>query len=988
MRLNRTVGGRKNGKDLTVEPLEERRLLASLLGSGAVLLGDLAPGSDSSAIKSVATVGDKTFFVRNYTELWTTQGKPDDPRLLADFREEGGSAWVSDLTEHANKLVFRVETDESGEADREEYLFYDPHTEEMHAWMTLNSTQESGYSFPNFFLSKGNDLFFSIYDDQTGSELWKANGDLSTVARLKSFGADAYVEAIRGVGSQVFISGYDMEVWSSDGTEEGTKQIRDVTPAIVHPFEYSGVGDLAYGQMSSLATADFDSDGALDYAVPGEILFGDGQGGVLRRLSYGDFDLSYSYTNSFGIQVIDIDLDGDQDVAVALTGTTEQLQVYLNDGVGQLVLELHWDMPDISRAMAIGPMDDIDGDDLLVAAGNTIYRLSSGNAIALEEVAVATQQILINQLQAKDLDGDGRLDLVVSDSDPQWWTQSRSLITVLKQTPSGTFDEQARSFISTDFNLMVNQLAVADWNADGLEDIVFGQLGNSYYYNSSATTRFGVILQSSTGFDGPVMWNSLPGGLAELEVLPSAGESQGFVLVGVRNPHQWFLYPMAQNLPSDAEPIAIAMDQPASSIATGDLNGDGLTDFAIGDGNSSIITYTNFGAGSFGIYPSKPLTGETISSVAYRNPGDTEDTILTLSHVMGATQISRRGAVSEVDGAPAGYIPELVLAGQATKVLAESLQGSPAKDLLLLFPDGPYVSLFQDGDFLQDQRIALGSGAEDMVTGDWNGDGRWDLAVTYPAVHRVVVYQQNLQGSFTPSVIRDLPGGGWQLLSVDVDSDGDEDLLTPDASGSKLHIIPAVSGGFGATQSIAIPGGPQRVQLADMDHVGMLDLVATTADFGMIVALRDAFGDVYSTHREEMTSVAVDLDLIDISGDGWVDVIVTPSTGTQALIYYGATYGEVGYAIPQWVGVGMRQVVAGVVEGDAIPGIFMLLQTLPDQGLNQNTFGFMVEMRPDILAAPLPAYTMTIPRDSSTEKGYFLTYREEADYYYGSWSSF
>ncbi len=971
------------GKRLTLEQLEGRRLLATLPGLTPELLADLTPGQASSVIKKMASVGDRTFFVLNDSELWSTQGKAGDPQLVADFRDGNSSTFVNELTEHAGKLVFRVQINQVGAPDVRKFLYYDPQSKEMQTWMTLDSTEYFGYLYPDFFVSNGSDLFFTLTDYDTHHDVWKANSDLTETTLLQSFGEFSYVDQLQSVGGpNVVFSGEPMELWKSDGTVSGTQQLRDITAAIAEPFEYAGIDGLNIGQLGSLATADFDGDGATDFAVPGRILFGDGQGGVLRSLAYGDFTIDYNWQYRTGIQAIDFDLDGDQDIAVALAVNSSELRVFRNDGLGQFTLAIQMDLPGISVAMATGSVDATLGDDLLVAIENRIYRLTPGDSPVLDQIAVATQQQKINRLQTKDLDGDGLLDIVTSESD-RIWSQEKSRVTILKQSSFGSFVEQSRTFLSTEGeeDWYVEQMALADWNGDGREDLIVGQNVDTFYYGAR---RFGVILQTATGYDGPVTWNSLPGGLAGMQVAPPVNGDGGFLLIGVRNPSQWLVYPLAENLPLIATPIGIAMDGQPSSIATGDFNGDGLTDFAMGDQESRIVTYTNFNGGSFGIYPSKPLTGEVISSVAYRNPGNTEDTILTLSHIVNATQISRRGAVSEWASAPAGYVPELVLPGKASKVLAESLQGAPEKDLLLLFPEGPYVSIFQDGSFLQDQRIALGTGAQDMATGDWNSDGRWDLAVSYPAVHRIVVYEQNELGVFAPSIIRNLPGGGEQLLSVDIDGDGDNDLLTPDSQGEQLHILQAVSGGFLESKSVSIPGGPQLVQFADMDHVGQLDLVATTTDLGMIVALRDATGNVYLTRREEMASAALDLDLADISGDGWTDVIVTPSVGSQALVYYGALYGEVGYAIPQWVGVGMRQMVIGSVEDDALPGLFMLLQTIPSQVQNQATFGYVVEMRPNSLAHPITAIQSMTHRDPEVEASYFLTYADDEWQYYMS----
>ena len=952
------------------------------------MLGDIVPGESSSSIEPIVTLGSDTFFIENYGELWVTRGLVGDAKLIRDFRASNENVWIDDLTAHIDKLVFRRETQQSGtQTITEDFLYYDPLSGEFHTWLTLGPNQYASSMWPSVFVSDGSNMYFSIGDSEAGYTLWKADGDLAITNLLSSSateGGSYPIDSITPIGSEVVFTAetndYGYELWATDGTAAGTKVIRDLIPAVGQPFHYSGVEGLNRGQLGSMKQADFDGDGAVDFALPGEILFGDGQGGIQRVLAYGDFSLEQLGNLDFAVEILDFDRDGDEDLAMVIQGL-DQVRIYENVFYGAMNLAFQLPVSGISRTLAVASIDSEPGDDLLVAVGNSIYQVLLGNSISLKQTAVAVGQGTIDELQARDLNRDALVDLVTTEASSPFGQESLRF-TVLMQNQDGSFLSQSRATLSQNSWPRFIRLAIADWNSDGLEDILFGEM--SVY----GPNEFGVILQAPTGFDTPITWNTLPGRFAAIETLESNEGSSGFVLIGVHSPSQWLVYPLAENLPALGQPIGLAMDNPPSSVSSGDFNGDGLTDFAMGDVGNQIVTYTSFGNGSFGIYPAKPLTGEAVTSVAFRNPSDTQDTILTLSHVQNATQVSRRGMIHEILDAPLGYVPEVVLSGKATRVLAESLQGGAAKDLAMLFPEGPYVSVFQDGSFLQDQRISLGSGAADIATGDWNSDGRWDLAVSYPAAHRIVVYQQDLQGSFAPAIIRDLAGGGEQLLAVDLDSDGIRDLLTPDTTGGKLWILPGSGVGLGATQQISIPGGPELVQMADMDRKGMLDLVAVTADSGLVVLLRNASGDVYATQREEMSSSALDLDLGDISGDGWTDVIVTPTTGSQSLVYYGALEGYVGYEIPQWVGSGMRQAVVGSVEGDTVPGIFTLVQTLPGGMLDTRSFGFVVELRHDANRSyPISEYPFAIPRDPSNDFVYFQTFRDD-EFFYGYSSSY
>src|SRR5688572_28976379 len=75
-----------------------------------------------------------------------------------------------------------------------------------------------------------------------------------------------------------------------------------------------------------------------------------------------------------------------------------------------------------------------------------------------------------------------------------------------------------------------------------------------------------------------------------------------------------------------------------------------------------------------------------------------------------------------------------------------------------------------------------GAGPQDVATGDFNGDGRPDLAVTSAGTSTVGVLLGNANGTFQPAV-SSATGNGPQSVAVgDFNTDGKLDLATSNAS--------------------------------------------------------------------------------------------------------------------------------------------------------------------------------------------------------------
>jgi hypothetical protein len=197
----------------------------------------------------------------------------------------------------------------------------------------------------------------------------------------------------------------------------------------------------------------------------------------------------------------------------------------------------------------------------------------------------------------------------------------------------------------------------------------------------------------------------------------------------------------------------------------------------------------------------------------------------------------------------------------------------------------------------------LGSGISNLVTGDFNHDGKTDIAVANAASGSIGVLLGNGDASFAPAVTYATTGYNPQYITAaDIDGDGYLDLAVtaytdgPPAVGVFLANNDN-SGTFKPVIYTTLDGNPYFVAFGDLDNNGKLDLAVTEHDgstysgfvevglgngdgtFGMLTA--------YPTSAQLIESPGpADIQIADINGDGNFDLVyVNSQFGTVGIMY-------------------------------------------------------------------------------------------------------
>jgi hypothetical protein len=190
-----------------------------------------------------------------------------------------------------------------------------------------------------------------------------------------------------------------------------------------------------------------------------------------------------------------------------------------------------------------------------------------------------------------------------------------------------------------------------------------------------------------------------------------------------------------------------------------------------------------------------------------------------------------------------------------------------------------------DGTFRNGPVLSSAMNGGSVVVGDFNGDGRQDIAVASYAGHGMVsVYLGNGDGTFQAPLTFDVgPNTMLQHLALgDFNGDGQLDLAVvyEQFVGSDLASFVKVllgngDGTFRASQTIRVTDDSFNLSAADLRGSGQLDLVVTSRRGSVSVLSGNGDG----TFQDPVT-IPVGDDLIgvavgDFNGDGKQDLVVT-----------------------------------------------------------------------------------------------------------------
>jgi uncharacterized protein (TIGR03437 family) len=326
-----------------------------------------------------------------------------------------------------------------------------------------------------------------------------------------------------------------------------------------------------------------------------------------------------------------------------------------------------------------------------------------------------------------------------------------------------------------------DSLAIADLNGDGIPDLVVAN-----QVSCTLTVLRGVGDGFFEPFFGPVTTGQSPRAVAVGDFnrdgkldLAVANFASNSVSIFLGNGNGTF-----------RAPTNLAATGP-SAIAVGDFNADGKLDLAVVETNSnSVSIFLGNGDGTF-LQPSSASTGKTPVSIAaadFNADGKLDLAVAnSASNDVSILLGNGDGSFQAARSFDAGQLPAYIALGD--------FNGDGKIDLAVANATGFTIGTISvllglgNGIFEAPRSFTAGSDPSFLVAGDFNLDGKIDLAVANTGSNTISIFSGIGDGTFLPPVDFTVGAAPAWIGVTDLNADGKPDLLVANSASGTVSVL-------------------------------------------------------------------------------------------------------------------------------------------------------------------------------------------------------
>ena len=356
------------------------------------------------------------------------------------------------------------------------------------------------------------------------------------------------------------------------------------------------------------------------------------------------------------------------------------------------------------------------------------------------------------------------------------------------------------------------------------------------------------------------------------------------------------------------------------SIAVADFNGDGKLDLAVGNtlndnisillgiGNGTFKPAVNYGAGPRPVIAVGDFDRDGKVDLAAANVQSN-----TVSILLNSSAFDPAGAFASEVNYGANSNSSFAITGDfnGDGKLDMAVTNYGSNDVSILLGNG-------DGTFQAPANYGVGTSPWSVTTGDFNGDGKLDLAVPTLIGNNIFILIGNGDGTFTGWGNYDVGASSFSITTGDFNRDGKLDLALANYSSNNVSIL--LGNGNGTFQTPATYGAgsnPIFVSVNDFNRDGKLDLaVANYSSNDVSILLGNGDGGFQMPVNYGVGANPWSVTTGDFNRDGKLDLAVATLYGNNISIRLGNGDGTFQNAVDYLAGNMPRSVTTGDFNRD------------------------------------------------------------------------
>jgi hypothetical protein len=633
----------------------------------------------------------------------------------------------------------------------------------------------------------------------------------------------------------------------------------------------------------SVTVGDFNGDGKSDLAVAN---YNSNNVSVLLGTGTGSFGAATNFTVGTGpisVTVGDFNGDGKSDLAVA-NRYSNNVSVLLGTGTGSFGTATNFSVGINPRSVTVGDFNGDGKSDLAVAnrnSNNVSVLLGTGTG-SFGPATNFTVGSYPWSVTVGDFNGDGKSDLAVANV-------NSSTVSVLLGTGTGSFGA------ATNFTVGSSpySVAVGDFNGDGKSDLATANFNsNVSVLLGTGTGSFGAATNFTVGTaPRSVTVGDFNGdGKSDLAVA-NANSSNVSVLLGTGTGS----FGAATNFTVGNGPI---------SVRVGDFNGDGKSDLATTNGSTNNVSVLLNTTPKITIAPgTNPVEGGTIGTfiITLDTPAPVGGLTVNFNTTGSTATILADYSLTAGTNITAVTANTFTIAAGATTATLNVVAVSDAVNdpnetvTVNLTSGGDYILGYNpSASFTPPTNFAAGSSPISVTVGDFNGDGKSDLAVANFNSNNVSVLLGTGTGSFgtaTNFSVGSLPAS---VTVGDFNGDGKSDLAVANFNSNNVSVLLGTgTGSFGTATNFTVGSSPISVAVGDFNGDGKSDL-ATANYFANNVSVLLNADPTATVTITDVSQPAISLTINDVTvtegNSGTTNAVFTVSLSSAASTVVSVNY--------------------------------------------------------------------------------------------------